>query len=72
VAPQDRFVENGPPRGLTLFYATRQGDDGERGLDHFAHDGPGAGAIGGHWAWRPGSGRWPVPGTSRPIACPRA
>lgn len=53
IALEQRFVESGAPRALTLVFAAAPGDGRGAGLDRLAHPGLVRRAIGGHWGLVP-------------------
>ncbi len=56
-AVEQRFLDTGSPRDLTLTFAAGPGDRQTKGLNHFARAGMVRRAIGGHWAMGPALGR---------------
>ena len=46
---ENRFLETGKPKGLTLFFCAAQGDNKTKGLQHMAHEGLLRRTIGGHY-----------------------
>ncbi len=46
---ENRFLETGEPRDLTLYFCAAQGDNKSKGLQHFAHEGLLKCTIGGHY-----------------------
>lgn len=57
MALEERFLETGCPKNLTLLFCAAQGDSKEKGLNHFAHEGMTRRAIGGHWGLAPKLGK---------------
>lgn len=52
-ALEQRFLQTGAPRNLTLYYCAGQGNADGRGGEHFAHEGLLKRAILGHWSTVP-------------------
>lgn len=53
IALEKKFLDEGHPRNLTLFYASTLGDGKEMGLQHLAHEGLVKKVIGGHFGKTP-------------------
>ena len=65
-AIEQRFLETGSPRGLTLVHSCGQSDR-DRGIQHFAHETMLSRIIGGHWGLQQDSGLLHSPGPVCPV-----
>jgi acyl CoA:acetate/3-ketoacid CoA transferase len=54
---EQRFLEEGSPRNLTVIHCTGIGDRKTRGIGHLAHKGLVERVIAGNWAMAPGMGK---------------
>lgn len=52
-AVEDRFLETGSPKNLTLIHSAGIGDKDAEGVNRFAHEKLVKRVIGGHWGWSP-------------------
>src|SRR5919197_934494 len=62
LALEQRFVDTGSPRDLTLVFGGGPGDGADGGVNPHAHEGRLARVIGGHYGWVPRIGKLALDG----------
>ena len=65
-AVEQRFLETGSPKDLTLLMVSAQGNRDGSGGDHYAHEGLVKRVIGGHWNLVPELGKLALAEKSKP------
>src|SRR5664280_2213712 len=72
LALEQRFLESGSPRDLTLVFTVAAGNREGRGLDRLCHDGLLTAVVGGFWGVSPALGKLAGTTRSRHTTCRRA
>ncbi|NLU71416.1 acyl CoA:acetate/3-ketoacid CoA transferase [Streptomyces sp. HNM0575] len=69
-AVEERFLDSGHPRDLTVIHGLGIGDGRKTGLTRLAHEGMVTRVIGGHWSWSPAMQALAAEGTIEAYSLP--